>query len=163
MNKVYEFDARTSRLKNIYDEQVPCYFGLLFSDISGHIITGANPKEIFDNKYCIGKITQISLTTGMCDGREISTFRLELDNSNPMGKFAEYLLDDLFETHKCRTGESGVAKNITVASEIYDNIYDNVLFLKFFYAVSSTVLEDYYEIIYTNKYTERDKKCREEN
>lgn len=161
MSKVYEFDARTSRLKNIYDEQVTCYFGLLFADRSGNIITETKPKEIFNNRHCIGKITQISLTTDICDGRGVSTFRLELDNSNPMGKFAEYLLDNLFETYNCKTGESGIAKNIIIASAIYGNIYDNVLFLKFFGAVFPTVLEDYYEIIYTDKYTERDRKYME--
>ena len=164
MGKMYEFDARVSKVVNIYDERVPCYFGLKFSDANHFPITGANPKEVFDENNYIGTITQISLnSTGICYGREMYTFRLELDDATPMGKFAGYIIDLLYSSKMCKTGETGISNYMTLAGQVQNNTRDYVLFADFVGFSSPQILEDYYEIIFTNKYTERYKKYIEEN
>ena len=164
MGKMYEFDARVSKVTNIYDERVPCYFGLMFCNDNHFPITGANPNEVFAKNNYIGMITQISLnSTGICYGREMYTFRLELDDSNPMGKFADYIIDLLYGSNICKTGETGISNYMTIAGQVQNNMHDYVLFADFIGFTPPQVLEDYYEIIFTNKYTERYKKYIEEN
>lgn len=163
MGKMYEFDARLSRVNDIYGERIPCYFGLMIRNSDKFPITGANPKEVFDKENCIGMITRISLDiTGTCDGRELSTFRLELDQESPMGQFAGYILDELYNSHMCKTGDIGISHYITVAGQVYDNMHDYVLFTDFIGFTPTQVFEDYYEILFTHTYTERYKKYIEE-
>lgn len=164
MGKMYEFDARVSKVVNIYDERVPCYFGLKFCDNNRFPIIGANPKEVFDKSNYIGMITQISLdSTGIYYGREMYTFRLELDDSTPMGKFADYIIGLLYSSNMCKTGEIGISNYMTLAGQVQNNMHDYVLFTDFIGLTSPRILEDYYEILFTNKYTERYKKYIEEN
>lgn len=163
MSKIYEFDAKMMYASDMQFARFPVYFGLIF----GHNnipITIAKPVKPYNSDHRIGMITRLTEEHGKIDNYSLSTFRLELDNSTPMGKFAEYLLDDLIsDSNRCETGELGVAKNIMVSDNMPD--HNCILYLQFYGAVYSTVLEDYYEISYTNTYTERDKKaqaCSEE-
>lgn len=163
MGKMYEFDARVSKVVNIYDERIPCYFGLMFRYTNQFLITGTNPPEVFDKNNCIGMITLISLEpTGVYYGELLYTFRLELDDSTPMGKFAGYIIDLLYNSNICKTGEIGISNYMSVAGQIRGK-HDYVLFVDFIGYAPSHVLEDYYEILFTNKYTERYKKYIEEN
>lgn len=163
MGKMYEFDSTVSKVPNIYDERIPCYFGLMIRDTNRFLITGANPPEIFNKNNYIGMITLISLeSTGVYRGELLYTFRLELDDSTPMGKFAGYIIDLLYNSNMCKTGEIGISNYMTVAGLIRNNMHDNVLFADFIGYTPSHVLEDYYEILFTNKYTERYKKYIEE-
>lgn len=163
MSKIYEFDARMMHTSDVQFTRFPVYFGLIFG-YHNIPITLAQPVKPYNSDHRIGMITRLTEEHGKIDNYPLSTFRLELNNSTPMGKFAEYLLDDLIsDSDRCKTGELGVAKNIMVRDNMQD--HNCALYLQFYGAVYSTILEDYYEIIYTNTYTERDKKvhvCSEE-
>ena len=157
MSKIYEFDSRILHITDAQFTRFPVYFGLIFG--CGDIpFMAARPVDPYNQNHCIGTITRLTEPHGELNGYPLSTFRLELDTDKPMGKFAEYLLDDLIsDSNACKTGESGIAKNIMVINNMPD--HNCTLYLQFYDIVYPTVLQDYYEIMYTNTYTERDKKA----
>ena len=151
--KIYEFGARTSRWSYIDYQLIPIYFGLeLRSTNPLSVVTITRTSRMFESHCAIGKIEKLS--NNFKDdvlGKPAEIFRLQLYET-PMAKFADALFQNIF---------------LTVPDKLEDTptfmtVYGNVNGAKPVLVLSCdgenipyTLLEDYYEIIYTKEYNKR--------
>lgn len=157
--KIYEFCARKAGDHSmLYDHRTTACLALELSDLKTNtLITITVNHQMFSDHCKIGVITPISQNADIVLGRETFWYRLELDDSTPMGKFASQILNKIIDSPISKSKD--LTKYLTVATN--PNPFEQcetdscILVVNFDGMVDATILEDYYEIVFTKEYNKR--------
>lgn len=158
-NKIYEFCARKAGNHSmLYDNRITACLALELSDLKTNTLFTITINHQMWSDHCkIGVITPISQNVDIVLGRETYWYRLELDDSTPMGKFASQILDKILDSPISKSKD--VSKYLTVALNPNPHEYCKtdscILVINFNGMIDASILEDYYEIVYTKEYNKR--------
>lgn len=156
-DKIYEFCARKAGdYSQLYDHRMTAQLALELCDLKTNKLTTITMNHQMFSDHCkIGVITPISQNADIVLDRETYWYRLELDDSTPMGKFASHLLDKILDSSISKSKDS--SKYLIVATNVYGYCETDpcALIITLDGMVDATILEDYYEITYTGVYNKR--------